>query len=106
MQLRFRDDVGIIPQTHLRAQECARGVDHAARLQELARDDLRALRTVDALDVGRQLFAFRLNRLPCLSSRLSRSEWSITPMELSDMAAAQMDGCSSPVAATGMLMML
>ena len=102
-QLRLGDDLRVIAHGQLRAPERHRRVEHAARVQQVIHDPLRALAAVDAAHMRRQDFFFHGKRLSFLSLSLSRSECMSTPIELADMAVAQMDGCSTPSAATGML---
>ena len=102
-QLRLGDDLRVIAHGQLRAPERHRRVEHAARVQQVIHNPLRALAAVDAAHIRRQDFFFHGKRLSFLSLSLSRSECMSTPIELADMAVAQMDGCSTPSAATGML---
>ena len=102
-QLRLGDDLWVIAHGQLRAPERHRRVEHAARVQQVVHDPLRTLAAVDAADMRRQNLFFHGKHLSFLPPSLSRSECMSTPIELADMAVAQIDGCSTPSAATGML---
>ena len=75
-QLRLGDDLRVIAHGQLRAPERHRRVEHAARVQQVVHDPLRALAAVDAAHIRRQDFFFHGKRLSFLPLSLSRSEMS------------------------------
>lgn len=81
------------------------GIEHASGLQNVAEYELGALAAVHALYAGDHYFFFHFAVL-FLSGFLSLSECIKTPIELADIAAAHIDGCSIPIAATGILIIL
>lgn len=99
--LRLRDDIRVKAHRDERLKILDIGIDDAPKLQKCADYKLGALHAVHALYIGFQRFFF--HRLRSFLPFVSFSELNNTPIELSDMEVAQIDGCSTPAAAMGML---
>ena len=82
------------------------GINYAAPLQKSGDDYLRALHTVNPLYIGFEKLFFHFFFCSFFPKLCSFSEFIITPIELSDIVVAQIDGCKTPAAATGMLIAL
>lgn len=81
-------------------------VNYAPLLQKSGYDYLGALHAVNSLYIGFEKLFFHFFFCSFFPKLCSFSEFIITPIELIDIVVAQIDGCRTPAAATGMLIAL